>query len=160
YFLMHDRDIVNRLDDSVARVMAGKPRLLRRARGYAPLPLPLPEGFKGAPRILSMGAELKSTFCLLGDGRAIVSQHIGDLGDAATNADYRTGQNLYREMFRFEPQLIAVDGHPDYHSTQRGRAMARDAGFPPEIVQHHHAHVAAVLAENSAARDHRPVIGI
>ncbi len=82
-FLMHDRDIVNRLDDSVARVMSGKPRLYRRARGYAPSPQTLPEDFKGAPRILAMGAELKSTFCLLGDGRATVSQHIGDLEDAA-----------------------------------------------------------------------------
>ena len=128
-FLMHDRDIVNRLDDSVARIMAGKPRLMRRARGYAPAPLPLPQGFEGAPRILAMGAELKSTFCLLGEGSAIVSQHIGDLEDAATHADYRANQKLYREIFRFEPDLIAVDAHPDYHSTQWGQSTC--AGTRP-----------------------------
>ena len=97
YFLMHDRDIVNRLDDSVARVMAGKPRMLRRARGYAPAPLPLPPGFENAPAVLAMGAELKSTFCLLKDGQAIVSQHMGDLEEAATHADYRRNLELYRE---------------------------------------------------------------
>ena len=147
-FLMHDRDIVNRLDDSVARVMAGKPRLMRRARGFAPSPLTLPEGFKDAPRILAMGAELKSTFCLLDEGRAIVSQHMGDLEDAATHADYRANLKLYREIFRFEPEFIAVDAHPEYHSTQWGQSLSREAGLPVETVLHHHAHVAAVLAEH------------
>jgi hydrogenase maturation protein HypF len=159
-FLMHDRDIVNRLDDSVVRAMAGKPRLMRRARGFAPLPCPLPDGFERAPRILGMGAELKSTFCLLGDGRAIVSQHIGDLEDAATHADYRANQKLYREIFRFQPDIIAVDGHPDYHSTAWGKALAREAGLPVETVQHHHAHVAAVLAEHGVPAAAEPVIGV
>jgi hydrogenase maturation protein HypF len=159
-FLMHDRDIVNRLDDSVARVMAGKPRLIRRARGCAPSPLPLPQGFEKAPHILAMGAELKSTFCLLGQGRAIVSQHMGDLEDAATHADYRSNLKLYREIFRFEPKLIAVDAHPDYHSTQWGQWIAREAGLPVEAVHHHHAHVAAVLAEHGVPLETGPVIGI
>ncbi len=160
HFLMHDRGIVNRLDDSVARFMAGKPRLMRRARGYAPSPLLLPEGFESAPRILAMGAEMKSTFCLYGDGRAIVSQHTGDLEDAATHADYRANQRLYREIFRFQPDLITVDGHPEYHSTEWGKAMARDAGLPLETVQHHHAHVVAVLAEHGVPPTSEPVIGI
>jgi len=159
-FLMHDRGIVNRLDDSVARVMAGKPRVMRRARGYAPSPLPLPQDFDRAPRILGLGAELKSTFCLLGKGRAIVSQHIGDLEDAATHADYRANLKLYREIFRFEPQLIAVDAHPEYHSTQWGLSIARDAGLPVDTVHHHHAHVAAVLAEHGRALATNPVIGL
>ena len=89
HLLMHDRAIVNRLDDSVVRVMDGAPRVLRRARGYAPAPLPLPAGFAGAPPLLAMGGELKNTFCLVQDGRATLSQHIGDLEDAATYADYR-----------------------------------------------------------------------
>ncbi len=159
-FLMHDRDIVNRLDDSVARVMAGRPRLMRRARGLAPSPLPLPAGFEGGPRILAMGAELKSTFCLAGGGRAIVSQHMGDLEDAATHADYRANQELYRRIFQFEPELIAVDAHPDYHSTAWGQAIARDARISLERVQHHHAHVAAVLAEHGAPLDSAPVLGV
>ena len=159
-FVMHDRDIVNRLDDSVARLMAGKPRVMRRARSYAPSPLPLPQDFDRAPRILAMGAELKSTFCLLAKGRAIVSQHMGDLEDAATHADYRANLKLYQEIFRFEPQSIAVDAHPDYHSTEWGRSIARGARLPVEIIQHHHAHIAAVLAEHALPLATRPVIGL
>jgi hydrogenase maturation protein HypF len=159
-FLMHDRDIVNRLDDSVARLMAGKPRVMRRARGYAPSPLPLPQDFGRAPRILGLGAELKSTFCLLGKGRAIVSQHMGDLEDAATHADYRANLKLYQEIFRFEPRLIAGDAHPEYHSTEWGQSIAREAGLPVETVHHHHAHVAAVIAEHGLPLAINPVIGI
>jgi hydrogenase maturation protein HypF len=159
-FLMHDRDIVNRLDDSVARVMAGRLRIMRRARGFAPSPLTLPEGFEAAPRVLAMGAELKSTFCLLRDGRAIVSQHIGDLEDAATHADYRANLKLYREIFQFEPELVAVDAHPDYHSTAWGKALADECALPLENVLHHHAHVAAVLAEHGAPLGCEPVLGI
>ena len=160
YFLMHDRDIVNRLDDSVARVMAGKPRMLRRARGYAPTPLPLPPGFENAPAVLAMGAELKSTFCLLKDGQAIVSQHMGDLEEAATHADYRRNLELYRNLFRFEPQLVAVDAHPDYISTKWGRALAQENGLPAISVQHHHAHIAAALGECGVPISAPPVLGI
>ena len=160
YFLMHDRDIVNRLDDSVARVMAGKPRLLRRARGYAPTPLPLPPGFEDAPAVLAMGGELKSTFCLLKDGQAIVSQHMGDLEEAATHADYRRNLELYRNLYRFEPQIVAVDAHPDYISTKWGLALARDSGLPAISVQHHHAHIAAALGECGVPVSAPPTLGI
>jgi hydrogenase maturation protein HypF len=160
YFLMHDRDIVNRLDDSVARVMAGKPRMLRRARGYAPTPLPLPPGFENAPAVLAMGGELKSTFCLLKDGQAIVSQHMGDLEEAATHADYRRNLELYRNLYRFEPQIVAVDAHPDYISTKWGLALARDSGLPAISVQHHHAHIAAALGECGVPISARPTLGI
>ena len=160
YFLMHDRDIVNRLDDSVARVMAGKPRMLRRARGYAPTPLPLPPGFEDAPAVLAMGGELKSTFCLLKDGQAIVSQHMGDLEEAATHADYRRNLELYRNLYRFEPQIVAVDAHPDYISTKWGLALARDSGLPAISVQHHHAHIAAALGECGVPISAPPTLGI
>ena len=160
YFLMHDRDIVNRLDDSVARVMAGMPRLLRRARGYAPAPLPLPPGFEGAPAVLAMGAELKSTFCLLKDGQATVSQHMGDLEEAATHADYRRNLELYRKLFRFDPEIVAVDAHPDYISTKWGAALAEEAGISAVSVQHHHAHIAAALAEAGVPIGAAPVIGV
>lgn len=159
-WLMHDRDIVNRLDDSVARLVLGAPSLLRRARGYAPAPIRLPDGFAGAPRILALGAELKSTFCMLGAGRATLSQHIGDLEDATTHDDYRDALRLYRKLFSFTPHVICVDQHPDYLSTQWGHALARETGARLVSVQHHHAHIAAVLGEHGIPVDTSPVLGI
>jgi hydrogenase maturation protein HypF len=160
HWLLHDRDIVNRLDDSVARVIDGAPVLLRRARGFAPAPIRLPEGFDEAPRVLAMGAELKSTFCLLRDGEAILSQHIGDLEDAATHADYRAALALYRRMFAFAPDVVAVDRHPDYLSTQWGRAIAHAEAAALAEIQHHHAHVAACLAEHGIPLSAPPVLAI
>ncbi len=157
---MHDRDIANRLDDSVARVIDGAPVLLRRARGFAPDPIRLPEGFAAAPRVLALGAELKSTFCLLRAGEAILSQHIGDLEDAATHADYRSALALYRRMFAFAPDVVAVDRHPDYLSTQWGRVLAEEEGAALIYVQHHHAHVAACLAEHGVPLSDPPVLAI
>ena len=157
---MHDRAIVNRLDNSVVRVIDGAPRLLRRARGYAPAPLALPEGFAAAPALLAMGGELKNTFCLVQDGRAILSQHMGDLEDAATFADYRANLALYRELLEHEPELVAVDRHPDYLSTKLGRQFAEAAGLEVVEVQHHHAHIAACLAENDVPLDAGPVLGV
>jgi hydrogenase maturation protein HypF len=160
HWLMHDRAIVNRLDDSVARVVGGTSVLLRRARGHAPEPIRLPEGFAGAPRVLAMGAELKSTFCLVRRGEAILSQHIGDLEEAATHADYRGALGLYRRLFAFTPDIVAVDRHPDYLSTQWGRALAAEEGVRLVEVQHHHAHIAACLAEHGVSLSTRPVLGI
>ena len=160
YFLLHDRDIVNRLDDSVAAVMDGKPRLLRRARGYAPAPILLHESFANAPRVLAMGGELKNTFCQLDNGKATISQHLGDLENAATHSDYRQALSLYAQMYGFDPEAIAVDMHPDYFSTRLGHGMADDSDLPLIAVQHHHAHVAAVLAEHQLPLDTPPVLGI
>ncbi|PLZ76708.1 hypothetical protein CBP20_21465, partial [Fischerella thermalis WC213] len=84
YFLLHNREIVNRVDDSVVRVVGEQLQTIRRARGYAPAPIKLPPGFEHSPAILAMGGELKNTFCLLKDGQAILSQHLGDLENAAT----------------------------------------------------------------------------
>ncbi len=159
-WLLHDRDIVNRLDDSVARCIGGAPALLRRARGFAPQPLRLPQGFADAPAVLALGAELKSTFCLVKDGEAVLSQHIGDLEDAATHSDYRAALALYRRLFAFTPEIVGVDRHPDYLSTQWGRALARAEGARLAEVQHHHAHVAACLAEHGVPLSAPPVLGI
>lgn len=158
--LLHDRGIVNRLDDSVVRVMAGAPRLLRRARGYAPAPIALPTGFEQAGPLLAMGGELKSSFCLVDEGRATLSQHLGDLEDAATFDDYRTALDLYLDLFDHQPEAIAVDLHGDYLSTKLGREMAEKAHIPIIEIQHHHAHIASALAENGRALDAPPVIGI
>lgn len=160
FWLHHDRDIVNRLDDSVARVAVGRPQILRRARGHAPAALPLPAGFEQAPPVLAMGAELKNTFCLLGRGEAILSQHMGDLEEAHTLADYRRHLDLYRQLFDHAPQRIAVDLHPDYLSTQIGQGLASEASLDIVKVQHHHAHIAACMAEHGLPLDTPPVLGI
>jgi hydrogenase maturation protein HypF len=160
YYLLHDRDIVNRLDDSVLRIADGRPRFLRRARGYAPLPVPLPGEFADAGDVLAMGGELKNTFCLLKAGRAILSQHIGDLEDAVTHNDYRHNLELYRDLFDHRPACIVVDRHPQYVSTRLGQEMADAEELPLLEVQHHHAHIASCLVEHGMPLDTRPVLGI
>ena len=158
--VFHDRAIVNRLDDSVTRVIAGAPRMIRRARGYAPAPLPLPAGFERAPPLLALGGELKSTFCLLKDGQALISEHIGDLEDAATFQDYQKALSLYLSLFDHAPEVLALDMHPEYLSTKMGRELAGDRQISFTEVQHHHAHIASCLAENQIPLDTRPVLGI
>ena len=160
YFLLHDRDIAHRVDDSVARVVNGVPRIVRRSRGYAPAPMTLPDGFDGAPPVLAMGAELKNTFCLLRAGSAVVSHHIGDLEEARTHGDYCESVEQYLQLFEHEPQIVAVDLHPEYLSGKFGRAFAQQRSIALAQVQHHHAHIAACMVENGIALDSKPVIGI
>lgn len=159
-WLAHDRKIVNRIDDSVVRVMDGAPRVLRRARGYAPAPLTLARGFERAPPVVALGGMLKSTFCLLAEGRAVVAQHQGDLDHPLAFADYRRNLERYRELFEHAPECIAVDGHPDYPSTRLGIEWAQRSAIRLVTVAHHHAHVASCLAENGVALDASPVLGI
>lgn len=142
-FLLHDREIVARYDDSVVRVAGGAPVYLRRARGYAPLPLKLPVA---SPRqLLAVGPHLKNTFTLVHNGDAYVSQHIGDLETLETLTHWRAACDAYRRLFRLEPEVAVRDLHPGYMSTR----IAGDLGLERIIaVQHHHAHVAAVLAEH------------
>jgi len=158
--LVHDRKIANRVDDSVVRVMHGKSRVLRRSRGFAPSPIKLPAGFRDAPELLAMGGELKATFCLLKDGQAILSQHQGDLENAATFDDYQKNLELYRQIFCHEPAAYVIDRHPEYLSSKMGRAAASKHGLSVLDVQHHHAHVAACLAENGYPLDAPCVLGI
>ncbi len=160
YYLLHDREIVNRLDDSVLQISAGQPRLLRRARGYAPESIRLPQGFNTRSHILAMGGELKNTFCLLKEGRAILSPHIGDLQEAASQHDYRHLLGLYRQLFGFQPQRVVVDKHPGYLSTTLGYDLAEREAIPSVAVQHHHAHIAACMADNQRPLDAEKVLGI
>ena len=164
HFLMHDRDIARRVDDSLQRVVAGVPRSLRRARGYAPATLLLPPGFESAPAVLALGGELKNTFCLLrshaGRAEAIVSHHIGDLENAATHADFTRSVADYQRLFEQRPQRVAIDLHPGYLSSQWGAQFAQAQGLQLDAVQHHHAHIAACMAENGVERDHPPVLGV
>ncbi len=160
YFLEHDRPIARRVDDSVARVVAGRPRISRRARGYAPAPLPLPPGFEQAPRVLAYGGALKNTFCLLRDGEAVLSAHNGDLDEALTRADYAKSLSEYCEFFQFEPEALACDLHPEYASTRIAQTRARAEDIPLVATQHHHAHIAACLAENGVPLRTSKVLGV
>jgi hydrogenase maturation protein HypF len=150
-FLVHDRDIYLRSDDSIVRHSAGHPRPIRRSRGYVPMPVFLKDEL---PPVLACGAELKSTVCLTRGRQAFVSQHIGDLENRATEDFLRLTVDHLERILDIDPQLVACDLHPDYMST-RYAAERRDV--PRIAVQHHHAHIAACLAENQADG---PVIGL
>ena len=160
YFLLHDRDIARRVDDSIVRVVGATPCILRRARGYAPASLRLPAGFADAPNILAMGGELKGAFCLLRGGEAILSHHMGDLENARTFADYTQSIDAYLALFDHAARIIAVDCHPDYLSTQLGGVLAASHSAEISEVQHHHAHIAACMAENGVPLDAPPVLGV
>ncbi|HSP65105.1 MAG TPA: carbamoyltransferase HypF, partial [Candidatus Deferrimicrobium sp.] len=144
-FLLHDRDIYARYDDSVVRVVEGQEHVVRRARGYCPLPVDV--AMESAPPVLALGAHLKNTFCILRDGRAFVGPHIGDLDHPQSIRHQDEALRTYLRLFRTTPRTVAADLHPDYASThlaerwwERGAAAAR--------VQHHHAHIASVMAEH------------
>jgi len=143
-FLLHDREITARYDDSVVRVGAGHPLFLRRARGYAPLPLALP--VPAPVPLVAVGPHLKNTFTLALGPEAYVSQHVGDLESLETLDHFRTALEAYRRLFHIEPAVVARDLHPGYLSS---RIALELAGGVRRIVpvQHHHAHIAAVLGE-------------
>lgn len=155
-FVMHDRDIARRLDDSVERVTPAGPTVLRRARGRVPGTLPLPEGFDDAPQVLAMGGQMKAAICLTKNGQALLGHHLGELDEALTWQAYRQALTDYAGLFDHRPDLVAVDLHPGYRATQAGEAM----GLPLVRVQHHHAHLAAVLGENHWPLGGGPVAGI
>ncbi len=141
-FLFHDRDILIRADDSVAWHLAGAPRLIRRARGYAPRPLRLAGN---GPAVLGVGGELKNTVCYLKGDQAWVSQHLGDLKHLEGFVFFREMAAHLGRIYEITPELVAHDLHPAYRTTQWAREQA---GMPLLAVQHHHAHLAACLAEN------------
>lgn len=158
--LMHNREIANRIDDSVVRIVAGKPSLIRRARGYAPSAVSLPSGFDGAPDLLAFGGELKATFCVLKDGAAILSQHQGDLEDVSTFEDYQKNLQLYSKIYDHRPRMLVADMHPEYLSAKLAKQRSSDDKLPLLEVQHHHAHIASCMVENGIALDSPPVLGI
>ncbi|MEU2232840.1 carbamoyltransferase HypF [Streptomyces vietnamensis] len=153
-WLLHDRPIHVPCDDSVVRVCDGEQLTLRRSRGYAPLPVALPVEIAPA---LAVGGDLKNTFCL-GEGRqAWLSAHIGDMDDLATQLALTSAERQLESVTGVRPGLFAADRHPAYRSTRWAREHA--AGRPVVPVQHHHAHVAAAMAENGLDGT-RPVIGV
>jgi hydrogenase maturation protein HypF len=153
-FLVHDRPILRPVDDSVVRMGTDGPLVLRRARGYAPLPLSLGAG---TPCLLGLGGQLKGTVALTAGDQAVVSQHLGDLGSLeGSRLLERTVEDLLR-LFEARPVAIACDLHPDYASTRLGERLATSWGVPLLRVQHHHAHIAAGMAEHGLSG---PVLGL
>lgn len=159
-FLLHDRDIHIRCDDTVTRVFEGKEAIIRRSRSYAPFPVRL--DFEMRP-VLACGAELKNTFCITKENYAFLSQHIGDMENLETLSSFESGIEHFKRLFRVLPEVIAYDLHPEYLSTKyalelrrnSAEQLPRGAQFVP--VQHHHAHIASCLAENGVQE---PVIGV
>ena len=161
YFLLHNRDIYARYDDSVWFVPCG-PQPIRRSRGYAPFPVKLP--FQ-VGQILACGAELKNTFCITRDEYAFLSQHIGDMENLETLEHFETTVELYQRLFRIDPQVIAHDRHPDYLSTRYAQARFSNRGDRSNLksrvaVQHHYAQVVSCLVDNGWRPDDGSVIGV
>ncbi|MFU0443885.1 carbamoyltransferase HypF [Pseudocitrobacter faecalis] len=152
-FLLHNRDIVQRMDDSVVRQNG---EMLRRSRGYVPDAIPLPPGFHDIPPMLCLGADLKNTFCLVRGEQAVLSQHFGDLTDEGVEAQWQQSLRLMQAIYDFTPQAVVVDAHPGYHSSQWAAAHE----LPHQTVLHHHAHIAACLAEHNWPLDGGDVIGL
>jgi hydrogenase maturation protein HypF len=144
-FLMHDREILQRCDDSVAAVVDGAPQLLRRARGFVPLGVPLPFD---APPLLAVGGHLKNVFALARGRFAYQSQHLGDLENLIGLEFFRESLGHLMRTFEIEPQAVVHDLHPGYLSTTWAKEWARERGLPLIAVQHHHAHIAGCMAEH------------
>ena len=166
--LGNDRAILSRYDDSVVRVVDGAAMPVRRARGYAPQPLPLPTIDAAAPRVLACGPQQKATIALTredtnGASVCFVSQHIGDVENGATFDAWNAARTRLEDLFDLAPSALACDLHPSYLSSQWAREQAREQGQPLVEVQHHHAHIASVMAEAIAAGQLAPdarVLGI
>jgi hydrogenase maturation protein HypF len=149
-FLFHDREILQRCDDSVVSIVGGRQQILRRARGYVPLPIPLPVS---TSPLLAVGGHLKNVFCLASGNNAYQSQHLGDLENLTSMEFFEEALEHLKRTFEIEPEVIAHDLHPGYMSTQ----WAMQQSLPLVSVQHHHAHIVSCMAENSLSE---PVIGI
>ena len=152
-FLLHNRDIVQRMDDSVVR-QSGE--MLRRSRGFVPDALPLPPGFHHVPPMLCLGADMKNTFCLVRGDQAVVSQHFGDLTDDGVESQWQQALGLMQAIYDFTPQAVVADAHRGYRSSHWADASA----LPQQRVLHHHAHIAACLAEHDWPLDGGEVIAM
>ena len=155
-FLLHNREIHVVCDDSVVRVIDGRECPVRRSRGYAPLPVRLP---RDVPSVLAVGGELKAAFCLTKGDHAYIGPHVGDMGCLETLHAFERSVAHFQALFRVSPARVVCDLHPGYHSSRWAAAFATEHRLPLQRVQHHHAHVASVLADNGRL-DSGPVIGV
>ena len=153
-FVDHDRDVVNRNDDSIVYEEAGRAMMSRRSRGYAPYPIDV---HTDTVPVLACGTELKNTFTMLRDGWAFVSPHVGDLENQETLEFFEETVARFARWFRITPEVVACDSHPDYLATRFARRYSSEMAIPLVEVQHHHAHIASVAAENGVDG---PVIGL
>jgi hydrogenase maturation protein HypF len=151
YFLVHNRDILVRCDDSVAFVVSRKARLIRRSRGFAPQPLPLKDTY---PSVLALGGELKTTHCIVKGNFAFVSPHVGDMETPQARDFFHESLALMKRITESDPPVIACDLHPAYYSTRAAQTLTAERIIQ---VQHHHAHIASCMAENQIEGD---VIGL
>ena len=159
-FLVHNRPIVRHVDDSIVRVMLNRELVLRRARGFAPLPIHLPAASADSPTVLAVGAHLKNTIALSIGDQVFVSQHIGDLETEQAHNAFRRTVSDFQLLYETKPKLIAADLHPDYLSTKFARELASPGPGPANpvvAVQHHVAHVLSCMAENLVPA---PVLGL
>lgn len=149
-FLLHNRDIQTRCDDSLCSVFEGKEYFLRRSRGYVPFPVKISvPGFADKPPILACGAEQKASFCLSRRNYVFPSQHIGDLKNLETFENYEQQIDHFEKLFDICPEAVAFDLHPDYMSTGYAEKLAEKRGIKSIAVQHHHAHMASCMADNN-----------
>ncbi len=155
-YLMHDRPIQTRCDDSVMRTYRSAALPIRRSRGYAPYPVYLTSTY---PQLLATGGELKNTFCVVRDRYAFLSHHIGDMENYETFRSFQDCISRYETLFHVKPAVIAHDLHPNYLSTRYALDRAEREGMAVFGVQHHHAHIASCMAEHALPAD-QPVIGI
>jgi len=155
-FLLHDRDIYIRCDDSVVRSYGKNVHPIRRSRGYAPFPVRLP---KEVPPILAAGGELKNTFCITHGNYAFLSHHIGDMENYDTLRSFEQGVEHFERLFRVKPETLAYDLHPNYMTTRYALARAERENLPVIGVQHHHAHIASCMVDHGLDGS-RPLIGI
>ncbi|MFY9268371.1 MAG: carbamoyltransferase HypF [Candidatus Manganitrophaceae bacterium] len=157
-FLVHNRPIARPVDDSIVRIIAGEPMLLRRARGYAPLPFLVDDqtGPRRSP-LLAVGGHLKNTIALFDGHRITLSQHIGNLGTAEADALYRNTVSGLIGLYGQHPATVLCDLHPDYHSSRFATQFAKETALPVVPVQHHYAHVLSCMAEHELEG---PLLGI
>ncbi len=156
YILTHNREIISPVDDSVIQVVDDTPIMIRRSRGYVPLSMPVVP-LEKSPTILAMGADMKAAFAMNRGSHAILSPYMGDMEHQRVQDLLWSTIKRYEELFQLQPTQVIVDAHPSYYTSQCGRAYAEKHQLPILEVQHHHAHVAAVLAEYNIQE---PVLGI
>ena len=155
YFLVHNRKIYAPLDDSVVTVIHKKPRFIRRSRGYVPEPIHCE--ISGQTSILAMGSDLKNAFAMNKGSEVLVGPHIGDLQNASTHATLEWTIDRYEKLFSIQPEKIIVDSHPQFFSSHLGERIGKSSQISVIPVQHHHAHIASVMAEHNLEG---PVLGI
>ena len=156
YILTHNREIISPVDDSVVQVVQNEPIFIRRSRGYVPLSIPV-VALEKSSTMLAMGADMKASFGMNRGSHAILSPYMGDMERERVQDLLWSTTKRYEELFQLQPMQVMVDAHPSYYTSQCGRAYAEEHNLPVIEIQHHHAHVAAVLAEQIITE---PVLGI